>query len=257
MHVDVVADPLEAGTTASLRILLAEDNVINRAVVTALLGKRGHRLTQAANGREAVEAVARETFDLIFMDVQMPEMDGFEATRLIRAQENGTGRRIRIVAMTAHVMVADRERCLAAGMDEFLAKPLEKSALLELLFRVSKGQKPSLPSVLVFSREKLLDQVEGDEGLLRDLVELFRSNTPSLVAALRDSIARRHSTDLAHAAHALLSSLSAIGAQRAAELTRRLESEALGEDYASLEKILMSLESALDEVDAILASRIS
>jgi PAS domain S-box-containing protein len=125
----------------ALHILLAEDNVINRALATAVLEKRGHSLVHAANGREAVEAAAREQFDLIFMDVQMPEMDGFEATRRIREAEQANGRRTPIAAMTAHAMDGDRERCLAGGMDDYLSKPLQKTVLLALLSRISAGTK--------------------------------------------------------------------------------------------------------------------
>jgi two-component system sensor histidine kinase/response regulator len=125
------------------RILLAEDNIVNRAVASAILEKCGHSLVHAANGREAVEAAAREAFDLIFMDVQMPEMDGYEATRRIRAAERTTGRHTPIAAMTAHAMASDRERCLSAGMDDYLSKPLDKAELFALLDRApSLGTKP-------------------------------------------------------------------------------------------------------------------
>jgi len=125
-----------ANATASLRILLAEDNVVNRAFATGILARRGHSLVQAANGREALASTRAERFDLILMDVQMPEMDGFEATRLIRTEEP-VGRRTPIVAMTAHAMIGDRERCLAAGMDGYLSKPLDKTALLAIIEQVS------------------------------------------------------------------------------------------------------------------------
>ena len=133
-----------------LRILLAEDNVINRALATAILTKRGHSLVHAANGREAVEAASTERFDLIFMDVQMPEMDGLEATRRIREIEEPLGRHTPIAAMTAHAMASDREHCLAAGMDDYISKPLQKAELLKLLERVSIGRNGTamaLPSV--------------------------------------------------------------------------------------------------------------
>jgi hypothetical protein len=129
--------PVAEGLKRSLRILLVEDNAINRAVATAMLQKRGHTLAQAANGREALDAAAREPFDIIFMDVQLPEMDGFDATRSIRRMEQGTGRRTTIVAMTAHAMAGDRERCLASGMDGYLSKPLERASLIAVLDRAS------------------------------------------------------------------------------------------------------------------------
>ena len=111
------------------RILLAEDNVVNQRVAVGLLERRGHRVTVAENGRAALEALSGQSFDVVLMDVQMPEMGGFEATARIRASEEGTGNRIRIVAMTAHAMTGDRERCLAAGMDGYLAKPIDPAAL--------------------------------------------------------------------------------------------------------------------------------
>jgi two-component system sensor histidine kinase/response regulator len=126
-----LGDAGEAGR--SLRILLAEDNPVNQRLAVRMLEKRGHRVAMSCNGREALEALAADTFDLILMDVQMPEMDGFEATAAIRKNEVGKGTRIPIVALTAHAMKGDRERCLAAGMDEYLAKPIRPEELDELL----------------------------------------------------------------------------------------------------------------------------
>jgi two-component system, sensor histidine kinase and response regulator len=119
----------ERRTGASRRILVAEDNPVNQVVAVHLLERRGHRVTLAANGREAVAAVERESFDLVLMDVQMPEMDGFEATGLIRRAETGTGRHLPIFAMTARAMKGDEERCRLAGMDGYLPKPIRSPDL--------------------------------------------------------------------------------------------------------------------------------
>jgi CheY-like chemotaxis protein len=119
--------------TRPLRILLAEDSLVNQKLAATVLRKQGHDVAIAQNGNEAVVAVAAEPFDLVLMDVQMPEMDGLEATRLIRLAEQGTGRHIRIVAMTAHALTGDRERCLAAGMDSYVAKPLHARELFEAI----------------------------------------------------------------------------------------------------------------------------
>jgi CheY-like chemotaxis protein len=119
-----------------LRILLAEDNRVNQAVAKAMLAKRGHDVTVAVDGREALEKLASDTFDLVLMDVQMPEMDGFAATHAIRAREEGSGRRIPIIAMTAHAMSGDRERCLEAGMDDYVSKPINPTHLFEAMDRV-------------------------------------------------------------------------------------------------------------------------
>jgi two-component system, sensor histidine kinase and response regulator len=116
-----------------LCILLAEDNVVNQRLAVRLLEKRGHDVTVAANGREALAAIAKQRCDLVLMDVQMPEMDGFEATAAIREIEKTTGAHILIVAMTAHAMKGDEERCIAIGMDGYISKPIEPQRLFQII----------------------------------------------------------------------------------------------------------------------------
>jgi CheY-like chemotaxis protein len=116
-----------------LSVLLAEDNAVNQKIASRFLEKEGHHVTVASDGRQALAALDRENFDVVLMDVQMPEMDGFETTAVIRAQERDTGKRLPIIAMTAHAMKGDRERCLAAGMDNYIAKPISARELVELL----------------------------------------------------------------------------------------------------------------------------
>ena len=257
-----VAEPV-ARSMGGLRILLAEDNAINRALAAALIEKGGHSLAHAANGREALMAAAREEFDLIFMDVQMPEMDGLEATQLIRKLEMRTGRHTPIVAMTAHALVGDRQRCIAAGMDDYLSKPLQRAELFEMLSRAAVGRstdiavaapvasvvsrKSDAPSP-IFSREHLLDQLDGDEALLSQLIALFQENTPRLLDEILGSIARGSSIDLARTAHALLSSLGPFGAQEAQRLTRLLEAQSLEEDYEETDRIYSALDREMTEI---------
>jgi len=124
-----VRRPAAGGASRPARVLLAEDNAINQRIAVRLLGKAGHHVTVAETGAAAVEATASQTFDIVLMDLQMPDMGGFEATRLIRARERLSGGHLRIVAMTAHAMAGDRERCLAAGMDGHLTKPVDSRAL--------------------------------------------------------------------------------------------------------------------------------
>jgi len=265
----------EAGPTGRLRILLAEDNVINRTLAAALLEKRGHTVVHAGNGREVVAAAAGEAFDLIFMDVQMPEMDGFEATRRIRESEIISGRHTPIAAMTAHAVAGDRERCLAAGMDDYLSKPLNKAALLELLARIGaagptpvalpnghrepvaraiSGGKLSPGPWPVFSREKLLAELDGDEELMRQMIALFEENTPRLLDDIRAAIARRDTGDLARSAHALLSSLGAFGAHTALQLTRQLETPAPHEDFEDTAQTFATLEREIEAIHEALAT---
>jgi CheY-like chemotaxis protein len=119
------------GSSGGLRILLAEDNPVNQKLAMRLLEKRGHRVTLAASGREALTWVERASFDVILMDVQMPDMDGLESTRCIRERERSSGVYTPIIALTAHTMKGDRERCLAAGMDAFVHKPIDAVQFLE------------------------------------------------------------------------------------------------------------------------------
>ena len=127
--------PASKPATVPLRVLLAEDNPVNQRLAVAILSKRGHTVVVAGDGRQAVEAYDRERFDVVLMDVQMPELNGFEATAHIRAQERVTGERLPIVALTAHAMTGDRERCLASGMDDYLPKPLNAAGLIETVER--------------------------------------------------------------------------------------------------------------------------
>jgi len=150
-----VAHEKSAGT--SLKILLAEDNQVNQKLVVWMLEKRGHKITVAGNGREAVSALQSGAFDLVLMDIQMPEMDGFEATAAIRESERGTGRHQRIIAMTAHAMKGDDQRCVDAGMDGYLAKPIRGEDLYALLEGVGESRVPGGVPLLEGEREPAAD----------------------------------------------------------------------------------------------------
>ena len=133
---DQVSPACSSVETAALSILVAEDNIVNQALVKALLRARGHGVTLANNGREVLSLLDGQPFDLILMDIQMPEMDGLQATAEVRQRERRTGEHIPIVAMTAHAMEGDRERCLEAGMDEYISKPISVKELLALIAHI-------------------------------------------------------------------------------------------------------------------------
>ncbi len=146
-----------------LRILLVEDNPVNQTLATILLEKRGHTVSIAGNGKEALAAWEKEEFDLILMDVQMPEMDGLEATACIRERERGTGRHIPIVAMTAHAIKGDREHCLQAGMDGYVSKPIEAKQLFQAIVDVTP-----MPASEVLPSVNLVEPATPPEGPPRD-----------------------------------------------------------------------------------------
>ncbi len=252
----------------ALRILIAEDNAINRAVASGILEKRGHRLTHAENGRIALDAFVDQPFDVVLMDIQMPEMDGLEATRRIREMEvrNHTSQ-TPIVAMTAHAMSGDRERYLAAGMDDYISKPLQKEKLLELVARLapsssSSSSLPASPDLRtrtmddgeaagpIFSRAQMLEQLDGDEELLQRMVGLFREGTPRLVDDISASILREDAVALTRSAHALLSSLGAFGAKEAQRLTRELEEMGRRNDLQQADKAFAPLQRSTDRIYA-------
>ena len=218
-----------------LRVLLAEDNAVNRALMISLLKKRGHSVVIAQNGREAVDAHARERFDVVLMDVQMPEVDGFEATAAIRKREAASGMHLPIIALTAHAMTGDRERCLAAGMDLYLTKPVRPAELYETLeaavprsagsdaVATSSSSVAAPPSSLSFDPAEALARVADDRVLLAQMVELFRAASPKMLSAIRNSVASGDAIALARSAHALNGSAGNFGQTESVESARELE----------------------------------
>ncbi len=210
--------PAAATGPRPLRILLAEDNEVNQELVAQMLKRRGHTLTLAGNGREAVAAFDAALFDIVLMDVQMPEMDGFAATAAIRERERATGGRTPIVALTAHAMKGDRERCLAAGMDDYVSKPLRIGDLVETIARLVAPA-----GEVVFDRAAALAKVEGDGELLRTMIRLFDAQAGKLLPEIRAAGARGDGDALERSAHKIKGSMGTFGAARATEAALRLE----------------------------------
>ncbi|HVQ77891.1 MAG TPA: PAS domain S-box protein [Candidatus Binatia bacterium] len=209
-----------------LRVLVAEDNKINQHLVVATLEKRGHSVVLVVNGREAVAAAHRGGLDVALLDVQMPEMDGFQATAAIRAAEKRTGRHLPIVALTARALKGDREACLAAGMDDYLSKPIRTAELLSVLERLGgAGRLVSAASTPepAFDPRDVLARVEGDRKLLAELVDIFRVESPRLLAGLRRCLEAGDVQGVEHAAHAVRGSVGNFGGHAAAEAALILE----------------------------------
>ena len=244
----VAAVPVKSGARAlvtqhslreshrALRVLLAEDNAVNQALMTSLLKKRGHSVVVAGNGREAIEAHRAQPFDVILMDVQMPEVDGFEATAAIRAHDAamGDGRHIPIVALTAHAMTGDRDRCLAAGMDAYLMKPVSPAELYSTLqsavpravtgeFKAPTPFTPPVTTRRPFDAAAALERVGDDRELLVRIIGIFRVESPKLLSAIRTSIASGDATALARSAHAFKGSVATFGTTASVELAGELE----------------------------------
>jgi PAS domain S-box-containing protein len=253
------AAPAAAGTGRRLHVLLAEDNVVNQTLAVRLLERAGHTVTVAGDGREAVQLLAERPFDLVLMDVEMPEMGGFEATALIRGQERATGRHVPIIAMTAHAMKGDRERCLAAGMDGYVSKPVRPDELGQAIDAVlppapAPPAAPDVDGAALLDRTEALRRVAGDARLLRELVGLFLGDCPRLLDALRAALARGDAGQVRIAAHTLKGSLLCFAAGPAALAAQHLEALAARGDLTGAADAADALTREIDRLRPVLAA---
>ncbi|MFZ0448766.1 MAG: response regulator, partial [Desulfatiglandaceae bacterium] len=256
----------------SFNILLAEDNLINQTLAIKLLEARGHRVALASNGKEAVKAYKKGDFDLILMDIQMPEMDGFEATRHIRALElkaqssklkgkESKIERIPIVAMTAHAMTGDREKCLDAGMDDYVSKPINPETLYSVIYKVarepksekeqtrpqpSQGSKTFSPTT--FDISGAMETVLGNEDLFREIAGMFIETCPDYIAKIKEGIAGNDAGILEREAHSLKGAVGNFSAKEAHEAAYRLEKLGKEGNMATAKEGLSNLERSLNEL---------
>jgi signal transduction histidine kinase/FixJ family two-component response regulator len=244
------------------RVLLVEDHPLNQQVARAMLGKLGCEVTVASSGVEGVSLAGSGAFDLILMDCQMPEVDGLEATRRIRARE-GSGTRTPIVALTANALNGDRERCLEAGMDDYLTKPLTSTPLRAMLERWStarpkaaEGPRSAAPEGAVLDEEALGElAMLNDGGILAHVIGLFYNDGQRLVLEVRRAWEAGSVEELAFAAHTLKSSSGAVGARRVRTLCSSLEREARGEQRLPHPDAVAALENAFEAACMALAAR--
>jgi signal transduction histidine kinase/CheY-like chemotaxis protein len=259
--------------TQRFNILLAEDNIVNQKVAVGLLERRGHIVQPVSNGKEALEALSCESFDLILMDVQMPVMDGFEATAAIRKREEGTGRHIPIIAMTALAMNGDRERCLEAGMDDYLSKPVEPKQLHAIVERwgasVKKDKSP-IPATPIASHTQLASpnngkfttdvfdiaalraRVEDDLELLSEMIDLYLSSSPLLMSEIESAVALRDPDKIKRAAHTLKGVFKNMAAATCAEAASQLETVGKTGKVERADQCLATLKGEFQQLHTIL-----
>jgi two-component system, sensor histidine kinase and response regulator len=239
---------------------LAEDNPINQQLVGRLLANRGHTLEVVSTGTEALAALEQQVFDVVLMDVQMPEMDGFEATAAIRAREQAIDRHIPIIAMTARAMRSDREKCLNAGMDAYLSKPLTAAALYttidRLVHRKSQHRMPTIESMVEppVDLAAVLHTVEGDKTLLAELVRVFTHDYPKRLAEMREAISMGEDKRLERAVHGLRGEVGLFGAKIAYNLAAMLETMGREGQLESAWGVLQELERELGRLIATLCA---
>jgi two-component system sensor histidine kinase/response regulator len=255
----------EPAAPSKRKILLAEDNAVNRKLAVALLEKRGFTMVVTENGREAIEALERGPVDLVLMDVQMPVMDGLEAIRAIRTKEQSTGAHLPIIALTAHAMKGDRERCLAAGADDYVTKPIRLGELLSAMDRATtmrantretkqgSAAAPPAPHGATRASSRLdlaaaLDRVEGDRELLEEIARLFAEECPGLIDQIRRARQANDLPELQRAAHTLKGAASNVAATTVAESALALETQARTGQMDHMDELIAALASEIDLV---------
>jgi CheY-like chemotaxis protein len=248
----------------SLRILLAEDSLVNQKLAVALLEREGHSVVVAGNGREAVDVYDPWQFDLILMDVQMPEMDGFEATAAIRSKQEKADRRVPIIAMTAHALKGDRERCLEAGMDDYVAKPIKARLLFDTMVAAlamsgsHQTQTPAPPPQADrFSWTKALDTMEGDDELRKIVMEAAVKELPKSMSAVRQALADNDAGALWRAAHKLAGAVRYFGDTPAHAIALALEMMGKNGDLEPANEVLAPLEANVKDLLAIISASLA
>jgi CheY-like chemotaxis protein len=275
-------EPAPAPTVdRQLHILVAEDNIMNQQLITRLLENEGHTVKVAYNGEVALAMLELEPFDLIIMDVQMPHMDGIEATAAIREREQGLERHMPIIALTAHAMKGDRERCLEAGMDAYVSKPIDANELFSTIEEMTSatlfkkasatsstgdvdgtvGWAPENPAEMVDSphpllqvinRDKLDQLTRGDRGFVSELAATFSEDCDALLGAIRGQIRSRDMAGLTRTSHTLKGMLGNIAAEAAFAAAQRLEVTAHNNDFEGTETALAALEAELDRLEPVI-----
>ena len=252
---------LSSPSLQELKILLAEDNLVNQKLALGILGKLGHRVTVANNGKEALQLIDEHSFDLVLMDVQMPEMDGLSATRELRRRESGSETHLPIVAMTAHAMKGDREHCLAAGMDDYLTKPIRLQDVadkLDELFHRSKeiaaASETDQPADRELDWETALNTAGGDQDLLRELIGVFLGEAPQLFGQLQACAERKDAQALAQSAHTLKGACLFLNPLETKTCVEKIEQMAVAGDLDSAKLWLGVLEQNLAKLYSSLES---
>jgi two-component system sensor histidine kinase/response regulator len=224
---------IRAKPAKRLNVLLVEDNRVNQRLAVALVEKVGHRVTVVENGSEALKFVAEHQIDVVLMDIQMPVMGGVETTQMIRSREQGSGKHLPIIAMTAHAMEGDAEKYLASGMDGYVSKPIrpehlraeiERVALAKSEIEISEGARFGVKRTdTLVDFAELSGRVEGDNELLSEMVTIFREEFPRYQEELCKAIDSKDGTRIAEVAHTLKGMLANLSARRAADLAGRIE----------------------------------
>jgi len=246
-----------------IRILLAEDNVVNQKLAVRLLEKSGYRVDTVSNGKEAVTILESVPYNLVLMDVNMPEMDGFEATRIIRSPDSKClDHNIPIIAITAHAMKGDREECLKSGMNDYISKPVRRDELFEAIDRLysvqantEKTDKTEEPDEKdIFDREKLLEGIDGDEGFLNDMLDIYIQDTGEKLEKLKKAIKENDSFEVEQNAHSVKGSSGNIFAYEMHQAAYKMEKAGKDHNINLAGELMSELENQFERFKKIIRS---
>jgi len=249
-----------------IRVLVAEDNLTNQDVVLSILGKLGYHANLAANGTEAVKLLQHAEYDLVLMDCEMPEMDGWEAARCIREPANGVlNPQIPIIALTADAMPEDRDRCLKAGMNDYLAKPIEPVQLAAVLQKWAPASakeewqpyptdRQALTTRAIFDEHALLDRVMGDRDLASELIAGFLQQVPQRLRDLRRSLDEGDLSDLRLQAHSIKGAAATLSANVLRDSANAMQKAATANDLAASAELLPRMQEQFEQLRSILSS---
>jgi len=261
---DKVAGPDSDFRPARIHALLAEDNAINQRVIVRMLQKQGWQVTPVDNGKKVVTRALKGGFDVVLMDLQMPGVDGFAATAAIRAAERESGQHIPIIALTAHAMQGDRERCLAAGMDEYLAKPVTAADLIAMISRAASGRgqpqgqhrQPETARLAVFDRAEALMYCADDVNTLHEIIATFEEGWQAELDALRTGLAARDSDALHTRGHRLKGQAKVLAAGEVAAIAQSIEDCSRGDDFDGAAALIEQLPAALKRLHRALSKEL-
>jgi CheY-like chemotaxis protein len=241
-----------------LHVLVADDNPVNRSLVAGLFERRGDTVVQVEDGARALATASTVAFDVILMDLEMPEMDGLAATRAIREAEEGRGRHVPIIALTSRALPADRDACLTAGMDAHLTKPADADELFPLVARLVGTDSPIVQADSsdgsAVDHVALLARMEGDQALLAEVVAIFHAEAPRMLADLRRAIEEANAAALQRVAHSFKGAVAIFGAHRASDAAQTLESLGRNGSVAGAAEVLAALEGQMTALSNELAA---
>ncbi|MGE5583572.1 MAG: PAS domain S-box protein [Bacillota bacterium] len=246
---------IETGAFSRARILVVEDNPVNKKLVTALLQNRGWKVATAPDGVTALKALENESFDLVLMDVQMPDLDGFETTARIREGEKLTQAHIPVIAMTAYAMEGDRERCLAAGMDGYLTKPIKADQLYTIIANLLPAKKADAAESPPVDLAETMRIVEGDKELLKELVMIFVNDCPRRLQEIKEAIETGNPRNLELSAHSFRGAVVNFGAHRVFDLLNELEKMGKTADLNNARSVFKKLAGEIERIKTYFAEK--